>query len=169
MSLIVNLCQDSSENRKSDAYRGGSRSPPYDERNSRSSYEERRSPGYYGTSPGRLDSTDERHGNDFHNRTSEDRRLPDGLPRSEARTAGLQKDSKTPSPPMIRPLREILGEDPPPLRVGGDHSQTDATKTANGALGTQVGFCISILIYMVFGFLFCLHTNFPISEGHIVK
>ncbi|XP_078438831.1 NSP (nuclear shuttle protein)-interacting GTPase [Wolffia australiana] len=148
--------EDSFESRKSDSYRGGSHSPPYeekydrrysdrpgsrgrsDDRNSRSSYDERRSPGYdrsdnYGRSPSRPD--DEMRRNENHNQSFEDRRFSDGPPRPE-RFSGHPRDSKIPSPPMVRPVREILGEDPPPLRVG-EPSHRDMKKSSNGSLQTQ--------------------------------
>ncbi|CAA6660843.1 unnamed protein product [Spirodela intermedia] len=166
--------EDSYENKKSDAHRGGSRSPPFedkydrrnmerlgsggrnDDRNFRSSYEERRSPGYdrsdYRRSPGRFDAVDERrqddrHGNGNQIRSFEDRRFPDGLPRPEGRPANHQKESKVPSPPMVRPVREILGEDVPPLRVG-EPPKTDGTKAVNGSLQTQADL-LSVFIFCV--------------------
>ncbi|MQL89510.1 hypothetical protein Taro_022070 [Colocasia esculenta] len=132
--------EDSYDNRKPDAYGGGSRSPSYeetydrrygerpgsggrnDDRNFRSSYEERRSPGYdqgdYRRSPGRFDAVDER------------RRFPDGVPRPEGRPVINQKEPEISSPPMIRPVREIIGEDAPPLRVG-EPPRANGTRVAD--------------------------------------
>uniref|UniRef100_A0A1D1YEC7 Putative ADP-ribosylation factor GTPase-activating protein AGD14 n=1 Tax=Anthurium amnicola TaxID=1678845 RepID=A0A1D1YEC7_9ARAE len=155
--------EDSYENRRPDTYRGGSRSPSYDEaydrhyverpgsggrnddKNSRSSYEERRSPGYdqgdYRRSPGRFDTVDERgrddrYGNGNQNRRFEDRRLPDGVPRPEGRSVNNQKESEMSSPPMVRPVREILGEDAPPLRVG-EPPRSNGTRVADGPAQAQ--------------------------------
>lgn len=181
MWMVQGEREDSYENRKSDPYRGGSRSPPFeekydrrnmerhgsggrnDDRDFRSSYEERRSPGYdrgdYRRSPGRFDSVDERrqddrNGNGNQIRSFEDRRFPDGLPRPEGRPVNLQKESKIPSPPMVRPVREILGEDVPPLRVG-EPPKIDSTKAVNGSLQTQVSF-LRIVFFVFLYFLFYL-------------
>ncbi|MCL7050749.1 hypothetical protein MKW94_023684 [Papaver nudicaule] len=137
--------EDSYQNRRVDPYRSGSRSPPSensydhhgersghagqnDDRNSRYSYEERRSPGYgqdtrYGDSkrsPGRVEVVDDwRREDRFGNgRRSEDRRSSDGESRSEGRSPNSQTDLGISSPPVVRPVRDILGEDAPPLRIG---------------------------------------------------
>ncbi|KAI3992425.1 hypothetical protein MKX01_022516 [Papaver californicum] len=137
--------EDSYENRRVDTYRSGSRSPPSensydhhgersghvgqnDDRNSRYAYEERRSPGYgqdtrYGDnkrSPGRVEVVDDwRREDRFGNgRRSEDRRSSDGESKSEGRSPNNQTDFGISSPPVVRPVRDILGEDAPPLRIG---------------------------------------------------
>ncbi|KAF8393326.1 hypothetical protein HHK36_021567 [Tetracentron sinense] len=156
--------EDSYENRRADTYRGGSRSPPYedtyerrysersgpggrnDDRDFRSSYDERRSPGYdqenqrYGdrSSPGRFEVVndwrrDDRFGN---GRRSEDRRSSDGESKLEGRSPNHQKDMDMSSPPMVRPIRDILGEDAPPLRVG-EPPKANGGRAADRSAHTQ--------------------------------
>ncbi|XP_043703700.1 probable ADP-ribosylation factor GTPase-activating protein AGD14 isoform X2 [Telopea speciosissima] len=139
--------EDPHENKRFDTYRGGSRSPPYedayerrygerygsgnrsDDRNCRYSYDERRSPGYdqqsqrhgnYRRTPARFEVVDDRFRDDrFPNgKRSEDHRSSDGESRLEGKSPNRQKDLDVSSPPMVRPVRDILGEDVPPLRVG---------------------------------------------------
>ncbi|XWS17223.1 hypothetical protein CRYUN_Cryun33cG0049900 [Craigia yunnanensis] len=115
--------EDFNENRIY-GYQGGSRSPPYedtyerrysdwsspggrnDERNSRYGYDERRSPGY--------DQESQQYGN---GRKPEDRRISDGDPKLEGRSPERPKDLESSSPPVVRPVREILGENVIPLRI----------------------------------------------------
>ncbi|KAK9141875.1 hypothetical protein Syun_011275 [Stephania yunnanensis] len=140
---------DSFENRRVDSYHSGSRSPPYDDRNDRNSgdrsglggrnddrnyrynYDERRSPGYdqesrYGDnrrSPGRFEVVDDRYRN--------------GRRSDESRSPNHEKDLDTTSPPMVRPVRDILGEDAPPLRISGPPKPNDG-KVADGTAKTQL-------------------------------
>ncbi|KAL5729350.1 hypothetical protein ACHQM5_002320 [Ranunculus cassubicifolius] len=124
---------ESYDNRRVDTSRGGSRSPPYDDaydrRNDRSrySYDERRSPGYeqesrygntYKKSPVRFEVVDDRLRDDrFGNgRKVEEGRSPKGDSMSEGRSPNRQ--TEMPSPPLVRPVRDILGDNVPPLRVG---------------------------------------------------
>ncbi|KAF6172903.1 hypothetical protein GIB67_035457 [Kingdonia uniflora] len=127
-------------------YGGGSRSPPYedtydrrssersspggrsDDRGYKSNYDERRSPGYgqetrYGDhrkSPVRFEVVDDRHRDDrFGNgRRSEERRFSDAESKLEGRSPNRQNDLDATNPPMVRPVRDILGDDVPPLRIG---------------------------------------------------
>ncbi|OUZ99717.1 Arf GTPase activating protein [Macleaya cordata] len=155
--------EDSYDNRRVDTNRSGSRSPPYedtydrygdksgpagrnDDRNYRYNYEERRSPGYgqetrYGDnrrSPGRFEVVDDRRRDDrFGNgRRSEERRFSDGESKSEGRSPNHQKDLGVSSPPMVRPVRDILGEDVPPLRIG-EPPKANGGKVADGSAHTQ--------------------------------
>ncbi|XP_042490602.1 methyl-CpG-binding domain protein 6 [Macadamia integrifolia] len=167
--------EDSNENRRYDTYRGGSRSPPYedayerrygsggrnDDRNFRYGKDERRSPGYdqqsqrhgeYRRSPARFEVVDDRFRDDrFPNgRRFEDRKLSDGESKLDGKSPNHQKDSPnhqkdTPnhqkdldasSPPMVRPVREILGEDVPPLRVG-EPPKENGKKVVDGSAHTQ--------------------------------
>ncbi|XP_065016499.1 probable ADP-ribosylation factor GTPase-activating protein AGD14 isoform X1 [Musa acuminata AAA Group] len=126
------------ENRRAEPYRGGSRSPPYedryspsyggrnDDRSFRYNYGER-SPAYnqgdYKRSPARFEVLDDRQrddkfGNGSQNRKTEDRRLPDA-PKPEGRSPDHQKDFNKMSPPVVRPVRDILGDNAPQLQVGG--------------------------------------------------
>ncbi|XP_062223732.1 probable ADP-ribosylation factor GTPase-activating protein AGD14 isoform X2 [Phragmites australis] len=121
-----------SENRRSDGNWGGSRSPPNgsysdrrsysgrsDDRNSRYSYGDR-SPGYdqndYKKSPRYFEVVDDRSGKTTPVQRFEDRRF------SEPRKPGsgspnFQKEADG-SSPVVRPMRDILGDDAPQLRVG---------------------------------------------------
>ncbi|XP_029118766.1 uncharacterized protein [Elaeis guineensis] len=120
--------EDTYENRREDSYRGGSRSPPYEDTYERR-YGERPgsgSPGYdqgdYKRSPGSLKVVDLKHrddktGNGSQNRKFEDRWSPDGNPRPEGRSPSHQKDVNVPSPPMVRPVRDILGGDIPSIQI----------------------------------------------------
>ncbi|TVU33000.1 hypothetical protein EJB05_24771, partial [Eragrostis curvula] len=121
-----------SENRRSDGNWGGSRSPPNgsysdrrsysgrsDDRNSRYSYGDR-SPGYdqndYKKSPRYFEAVDDRSGKTtpvqrFEDRRSSEPRKPDtGSP-------NYQKEADV-SSPVVRPVRDILGDEAPQLRVG---------------------------------------------------
>jgi hypothetical protein len=123
-----------SENRRSDGNQGGSRSPPYnesysdrrsysgrsDDRNSRHSYGER-SPGYdqndYKKSPRYFDVVDDRSGKTTPVQRFEDRRFSE--PRKpETGSPNYEREANGSSPPVVRPVREILGDDAPQLRVG---------------------------------------------------
>ncbi|VAI45349.1 unnamed protein product [Triticum turgidum subsp. durum] len=123
-----------SENRRSDGNRGGSRSPPYnesysdrrsysgrsDDRNSRHSYGER-SPGYdqndYKKSPRFFEVVDDRSGKTTPVQRFEDRRFSE--PRKpETGSPNYQREANGSSPPVVRPVREILGDDAPQLRIG---------------------------------------------------
>ncbi|KAM3227889.1 hypothetical protein ACQJBY_059562 [Aegilops geniculata] len=123
-----------SENRRSDGNRGGSRSPPYnesysdrrsysgrsDDRNSRHSYGER-SPGYdqndYKKSPRHFEVVDDRSGKTTPVQRFEDRRFSE--PRKpETGSPNYQREANGSSPPVVRPVREILGDDAPQLRIG---------------------------------------------------
>ncbi|XWS26888.1 hypothetical protein CRYUN_Cryun26dG0068800 [Craigia yunnanensis] len=138
--------EDFYENRRTDGYQGGSKSPPYedtyerrysdrsspggrnDDRNSRYGYDERRSPGYdqesrqygdYRRSPVRPEVVNDwRREDRFGNgRKPEDRRISDADPKLEGRSPEKPKDLESSSPPVVRPVREILGENVVPLRI----------------------------------------------------
>ncbi|XP_077211757.1 uncharacterized protein LOC143846998 isoform X2 [Tasmannia lanceolata] len=160
--------EDSNETRKLDSYRGGSRSPPYeetyerryneqsgpggrnDDRNYRNYSDERRSPGYeqesvrygdYRKSPVRFEVVDDRVRDDRfrngnQNRRSEDRRLPDGASQPEGRSPNHQKGVDISSPPLVRPVRDILGEDTPPLRIS-EPPKANGGRSPDGAAHTQ--------------------------------
>lgn len=140
-SMKMDNKEDFSENRRTEAYQGGSRSPPYedtysgrsspggksDDKYSRYSYDERRSPGYdqegrqyndYKRSPARPEIiNDWRREDRFGNgRKVEDRRISDGDPKLEGRSPDRPKED-TSSPPIVRPVREILGDNVVPLRI----------------------------------------------------
>ncbi|TYJ24554.1 hypothetical protein E1A91_A08G268200v1 [Gossypium mustelinum] len=150
--------EDVYENRRADGYRGGSRSPPYedtydrrygdksspggrnDDRNSRYGYDERRSPGYdqesrqygdYKRSPARPEViNDWRREDRFGNgRKPDDNRVSDGDPKLEGRSPERPKESS--SPPVVRPVREILGENVIPLRVS-EPPKANSDRTVDG-------------------------------------
>ncbi|XP_072964538.1 uncharacterized protein [Typha angustifolia] len=127
--------EEYSENRRSEPYQGGLRSPPYDsyggrtsyggqndEKNFRYAYGEK-SPGYdqgdYRRSPRRFEVVDDRRRDKFGhmnpNQKLEDQRYPK---KPEGGSPNFQKDADRPSPPAVRPIRDILGDDAPPLQVG---------------------------------------------------
>lgn len=131
--------EDSNGNRRIDSYQGGSRSPPYDDRRSSGG----RSPAYdqdnrqssdYRRSPEVVTdwAREDRFGN---GRRSEDR-SSDGGSRREIRSPDSQRDSDMSSPPVVRPVRDILGENVSPLRVIEPPKPT-AGKSTDGRAYTQ--------------------------------
>ncbi|GAY66658.1 Arf-GAP domain-containing protein [Citrus sinensis] len=148
-----------------DTYQGGSRSPPYedtyerryneqsspggrsDDKNSRYGYDER-SPGneqenrqfgdYRRTSPTRPEvindwRRDDRFGN---GRKFEDRRISDGDSKLEGRSPEQPKDPESSSPPVVRPVREILGDNVLPLRIS-EPPKANGVRVADGSTNTQ--------------------------------
>lgn len=144
------------ENRRTDAYQGGSRSPQYEDTYERRysdraspggrSYEER-SPGYeqesrqygdYKRSPARPEIvSDWRREDRFGNgRKVEDRRESDGDSKLEGRSPERPKDLNSSSPPMVRPVREILGENVMPLRIS-EPPKANGGRSVDGFSHTQ--------------------------------
>lgn len=136
---------------KEDSYQGGSRSPPYEETYDRR-YSDRsssggRSPGYdqesrqysdYKRSPSRPDViNDWRREDRFGNgKKLDDRRTSDG----ESKIGGSPerpKDLDTSSPPIVRPVREILGDNVLPLRIA-EPPKANGTRATDGLVQTQV-------------------------------
>ncbi|KAL1097256.1 hypothetical protein V6Z11_D05G023700 [Gossypium hirsutum] len=157
--------EDFFENRRTDGYQGGSRSPQYedtherqysersspggtsDDRNSRYGYDERQSPGYnpenrkyaeYVRSPARPEIVNDwRREDRFSNgRKFEDRKISNGDPKLEGRSPERQKDLESSSPPVVRPIREILGENVIPLRIN-DPPNTNGGRTGDGPRAQQ--------------------------------
>ncbi|KAJ4958112.1 hypothetical protein NE237_025223 [Protea cynaroides] len=157
--------EDSYENKRFDTYRGGSRSPPYedanerpygerygsvvrnDDRNSRYGYDERRGPGYdqqsqrHGQnrrSTARFEVVDDRFRDDTlpNGRRSEVRRFSNGESKLEGKSPNRQKDLDSSSPPMVRPVSDILGEDVPSLQVG-EPPKENGRKVVDGLERTQ--------------------------------
>ncbi|GMI97709.1 NSP (nuclear shuttle protein)-interacting GTPase [Hibiscus trionum] len=147
--------EDIYENR-ADGYRGGSRSPPYegsysgrsspggrnDDRYSRYGSDERRSPGYdqesrqysdYRKSPARHEIVNDwRREDRFGNgRKPEDRRVSDGDLKLEGRSPERPRDLESSSPPVARPVREILGENVVPLRIS-EPPKANGSRTIDG-------------------------------------
>lgn len=151
--------EETYEHRRTDSYQG-SRSPPYEDNDRRyseksspgaRSYDERRSPGYdqesrqygdYRRSPVRQEVVndwrrDDRFGN---GRRYEDRRISDGDPKQESRSPEPPKDVDSSSPPMVRPVREILGENAIPLRI--IEPPKPSGRAVDSSAQTQVSFLL---------------------------
>ncbi|KAH1067696.1 hypothetical protein J1N35_032683 [Gossypium stocksii] len=152
--------EDFFENRRTNGYQGGSRSPQYedtherrysersspggtsDDRSSRYGYDEKQSLGYnpenrkyaeYVRSPARPEimnnwRREDRFGN---GKKFEDRKISKGDPKLEGRLPERQKDLESSSPPVVRPIREIMGENVISLRIN-DPLNTNGGRTGNG-------------------------------------
>ncbi|CAL1414457.1 unnamed protein product [Linum trigynum] len=143
----------------------GSRSPPYedvydrrsnersspggrsDDKNYRYGYDERRSPGYdqegrqyndYRKSPARPEViNDWRREDRFGSgRKGEDRRISDGDSKLGGRSPERPNDVGGSSPPVVRPVREILGDSVVPLRIS-EPPKANAARAADGFVATQ--------------------------------
>lgn len=145
---------ETNENRRSDGYQSGSRSPSIDNTYERR-YSDRSSPGYdVRRSPG-YDQDSQRHSdhgrspvhsgvvNDWRRedrlsnaRKSEDHRSSDGESKPEIRSPDNQKDSNVSSPPVVRPVRDILGENVVPLRIG-EPPKASSSRAVDGSTFTQ--------------------------------
>lgn len=152
--------EDPNENRKMDNYQSGSRSPPYedsydrrysdqrspgaksDDKNSRYGYDGRRSPGSdlenrpfsdYRKSPARPEIVNDwRREDRFGNGRKSDRD-----PSLEGRSPDHPKDVEASSPPIVRPVREILGDNVSPLRVI-EPPKANGGRITDGFAPTQV-------------------------------
>ena len=150
--------------RKAEFDRGRYDDKGYDNRPSRYSYDEKRSPGQYESdrtrydrgyqdnrryddtykrSPARFESgvdrrSEDRFGNGSVNRRFEDRRFPDAPDRRrpEERSPNYQRDFDIGSPPPVRPVRDILGDDVPTLRVS-DFPRANGNRDAEGSARSQ--------------------------------
>ncbi|XP_054778339.1 probable ADP-ribosylation factor GTPase-activating protein AGD14 isoform X2 [Prosopis cineraria] len=139
------------ENRRVETYQGGSKSPPYEDAYERR-YSDRsspggRSPGYdqesrqygdYRRSPGRPPIiNDWRREDRFGDgRRLEDRRISDGDYKLEGQSPERTKDLDSSSSPVVRPVRDILGENVVPLRIS-EPPKTNSGKAADGSALTQ--------------------------------
>nr|GEW24057.1 probable ADP-ribosylation factor GTPase-activating protein AGD14 isoform X2 [Tanacetum cinerariifolium] len=124
----------------------GSRSPPYENErrysdrpspggrsdgSSRNSYDERRSPGYdqdFKKSPARTDVVNDWRRED---RFGNGRRSDDGGSKVEGRSPDRQSNPDMSIPPIVRLVREILGDSVSPLRglIGTNENNTGSTHT----------------------------------------
>ncbi|XP_022965600.1 probable ADP-ribosylation factor GTPase-activating protein AGD14 [Cucurbita maxima] len=146
--------EDYNENRRTDTYRGGSRSPPYEDRryNERSSpggrnFDGRRSPGsdhenrQFGDfmSPSRPEVVNDwRREDRFGNgKRVEDARSSDGDSKIGGRSPEQPNDLDASSPPMVRPVRDILGENVSPLRVIEPPKISGGSKAADSSVHKQ--------------------------------
>ncbi|GJT23390.1 hypothetical protein Tco_0893327 [Tanacetum coccineum] len=129
----------------------GSRSPPYENErrfsdrpspggrsdgSSRNSYDERRSPGYdqdFKKSPARTDVVNDWRRED---RFGNGRRSDDGGSKVESRSPDRQSNPDMSSPPIVRPVREILGDSVSPLRVL-EPPKANGSRPAVGSFQTQ--------------------------------
>ncbi|XP_004512854.1 uncharacterized protein [Cicer arietinum] len=142
---------DLSENRRVEAYQGGPKSPPYEDpyerRHSDRSSPGGRSPGYdqernygdYKRSPGRPPIiNDWRREDRFGDgRRFEDHRISNGNNKLESQSPERAKDLDSSSPPpVVRPVREILGENVIPLRIS-EPPKANNGQAANGSALTQ--------------------------------
>lgn len=128
--------EDFYDNRRTDSYQGGSRSPPFEDTERRyssqsspgGSYDGRRGPGYeqesrqygdYGRSPAVPEFVNDwRRDDKFGNgRRDEEHRVSDGDKKLDGRSPERPKDIGSSSPPVVRPVKEILGENTVPLRI----------------------------------------------------
>nr|KYP49304.1 putative ADP-ribosylation factor GTPase-activating protein AGD14 [Cajanus cajan] len=127
---------------KDDFYQGGgSKSPPYEDAYERR-YSDRSSPG--GRSPG-YDQESRQYGdyrrspgrppiiNDWRR---EDRRISDGDYKVESQSPERAKDVGSSSPPVVRPVREILGENVVPLRIS-EPPKSNSGRPADSSALTQ--------------------------------
>ncbi|ONH98079.1 hypothetical protein PRUPE_7G227900 [Prunus persica] len=149
--------EDSYENRRLDSYQGGSRSPPYDDTYERRysersspggrSYDGQRSPGYdlearqyndYKKSPGRPEIVNDwRREDRFGNgRRNDDRRISDGDSKLDAKSPERPRDLDSSSPPIVRPVRDILGDNTIPLRII-EPPKANSARAADGSVQTQ--------------------------------
>ncbi|KAK6945003.1 Arf GTPase activating protein, partial [Dillenia turbinata] len=144
--------KEDSYDRRFDTYQGGSRSPPYDgtdERryNDRSSHggrlEDRNRTGYdqeyrQSGSPARPEViNDWRREDRFGNaKRSEDRRFSDSDYKVEGSSPDRQKDVDSSSPPVVRPVRDILGENVIPPRIS-EPPKANGSRALDGSLHTQ--------------------------------
>ena len=143
--------EDTYERNNGERSRLGGRS---EDRNFRYNYDGR-SPGYdqdkqrYGDfkrSPAQFEGGDDKSGS----RRSEDKKFPGGEPKLEGRSPSYQKELGSSSPPVVRPVRDILGENIPPLRVG-EPPKVNGGKSPGGSVQTQVRLlvnCVVILLLM---------------------
>ena len=68
-------------------------------------------------------------------RRFEDRRLPDTVTKPEGSSPSRQKDVS--SPPVVRPVRDILGDDAPQLRID-DTPKSNNARVPDSSAPTQV-------------------------------
>lgn len=141
--------EDFNGNRRGDGYQG-SRSPPYGDTPERR-YGDRpssggRSPAYEQEnrqsndskkSPAREVVNDWRREDRFGNGRRSDERSSDGGSKFEIRSPDHQRDSGISSPPVVRPVRDILGDNVSPLRVIEPPKATGG-KSTEGRATTQV-------------------------------
>lgn len=127
-----------------ETYQGGRKSPPYEDTYERR-YSDRsspggRSPGYDKRSPGRPPIiNDWRREDRFGDgKKFEDRKISDGGNKMESQSPERANDPGSSSPlPVVRPVREILGENVVPLRIS-EPPKANSGQAANGSGITQV-------------------------------
>ncbi|KAJ1437946.1 ARFGAP/RecO-like zinc finger [Sesbania bispinosa] len=139
------------ENKRIETYQGGPKSPPYEDTYERH-YTDRSSPG--GRSPG-YDQQNRQYGeykrspgrppiiNDWRREDRfgdgqkfEDHRISDGDNKVGNQSPERAKDLGSSSPPVARPVRDILGENVVPLRIS-EPPKTNNGQATNGSALTQ--------------------------------
>lgn len=125
-----------------------------DDRNSRyndASYDERRSPGYgqdnqqysdYRKSPVRPDIVNDWRREDrfgTNERKFEDRRMSEGDSKVEGKSPSRSKDLDMFSPPVVRPVRDILGDNVPPIRIAEPPKANSGRATQRTASSSSLG------------------------------
>jgi hypothetical protein len=123
----------------------GGRSPGYDQ--------ESRQYGDYKRSPGRPPViTDWRR---------EDRRTSDGDYKAESQSPEKARDLGPLSPPVVRPVRDILGENVVPLRISGP-PKPNSGKAADASAPTQVKLLLLLMFHTV-----CLKCNIKTNQAFL--
>ncbi|XP_050903318.1 probable ADP-ribosylation factor GTPase-activating protein AGD14 isoform X2 [Lathyrus oleraceus] len=138
------------ENRRVEAYQGGSKSPPYEDSHERR-YSDRSSPG--GRSPG-YDQESRQVGdykrspgcppviNDWRR---EDRRISDGGYKTERHSPAQARNLGSSSPSVGPSVREILGENVVPLRISGPPKPNNGKAADASALTQKTAFSGSLV------------------------
>lgn len=159
--IIQSIRDESYEQRRPETFRSGSQSPSYrdmidrrysersssggrnDDSHSRSSYEEARSPGYdqndYRRNAGPVEMFDGKRRNEFIGNGNQNVRFGDNM---------SKLDAKSSSPPMVRPVRDILGDNAPSLKVV-ELRKSNNSKIAESSAQVQVRlFNINIMSFL---------------------
>lgn len=87
----------------------------------------------------------------------EDGRLSDGDSKIGGRSPDRPNDLDVSSPPMVRPVRDILGENVSPLRVIEPPKSSGTTKVADGSVHKQVKFSFTLISSFSYPFPFFLY------------
>lgn len=74
--------------------------------------------------------------------------MSDGDLKQEGRSPERPKDPDSSSPPVVRPVREILGENTVPLRIS--EPPKPAARTADGSAHTQVRLLLIEAVYFIY-------------------
>ncbi|RVW34079.1 putative ADP-ribosylation factor GTPase-activating protein AGD14 [Vitis vinifera] len=117
--------------------RSASQSPPSEDTYERNYGERQAKYGDYKRSPAQFEAGDDRYRDDRSgSRRSEDNKFLGGEPKLEGRSPSYQKELGSSSPPVVRPVRDILGENIPPLRIG-EPPKSNGGRAPGGSIQTQ--------------------------------